>query len=514
MSTLADKFFSFDRALESHGIPPCSRWWREGLRTWLDSYEAGNALELWAAVGRGAAKSTIIYKLGLFFSLYGNFTIPEGERHFAIVLSRLKEECGKGLAIIDRWLTLLGVSHTRAGDVIELDDRPVGLRVCAASVAAASGWRAFFVGCDEFAKWATNGVDTLDAGEVRSSAIAMSATHARAPIVTMSSAWGAAGEFYDAIMSGTDATRVCLGPAPTWIAAEGHITEAECRAKEQDSRRFAREYSCEFSASASSAFDSDDVRAAIGMAVPDGARGETVVLIDPSSGGGDTFSYCLANWIVPKVARFETDSIWDRSSGRYLDVPRNDPSGARIPIEVVEEDFKPVLQLFKMGGFTGAFRGRLSADVICDAIVKLAREHGARRVYSDQFEQIGLSALFMARGMYFTSLSWTQPSKQTAAERTRFFLREKRLALPNNPTLAAQLVAFEERISPSGSLTFSGKRGGTSTDDLAMLALLAARADFDGLISGSPSHARSRPRRWPDGSIMQTGRSNVAAFFG
>jgi len=162
--------------LAARGGPPLTSWWCDrSVGAWLDAYEQRHVLEFWACVGRGAAKSTVLYLLALFFTLLGSFEVPLGERHFAIVLSRLKEEATKGIAIISHWLTLLGIAHRVVGDVIELADLPRGIRVVAASVAAASGWRAFFIGCDEYSKWASSGLDELNAGEVRSSAIAMTA---------------------------------------------------------------------------------------------------------------------------------------------------------------------------------------------------------------------------------------------------------------------------------------------------------------------------------------------------
>lgn len=239
--TLRDRFVAFDDRLAQLGVPPLTAWWRDGIGRWLDDYEAGGTLELVACVGRGAGKSSALYKLTLFFALLGDFVVPLGERHFAIVLSRLKEEASKGLDIISRWLAVLGEPHRIAGDVIELSSLPRGIRIVAASVAATSGWRAFFVAKDERSKWPAGGVDERDAEEIDTSAAAMTATHARAPIVSFGSAWARTGAFYEAIKAGSNAHRIVLGPTPTWIAAP-HISEADTRRKEPNEERHAREY--------------------------------------------------------------------------------------------------------------------------------------------------------------------------------------------------------------------------------------------------------------------------------
>ncbi|HSY22754.1 MAG TPA: hypothetical protein VK841_11595 [Polyangiaceae bacterium] len=243
--SLRTRFLEFDDALAARGVPPLTDWWRAGIGAWLDAYEFRHVLELWAAVGRGAAKSTTLYKLDTFFTLFVDFVIPPGERHYAIVLSRLKEEAAKGIAIIHGWLVLLGIPHRLAGDVIELEEMPRGIRVVAASVAAASGWRAFFVGKDERSKWPASDVEEREAEEIDTSASAMTATHDCAPVLSFGSAWGALGGFYEAISSGSDGAKFVLGPAPTWIAAP-HISEASTRRKERDPSKWAREYACEF----------------------------------------------------------------------------------------------------------------------------------------------------------------------------------------------------------------------------------------------------------------------------
>ena len=151
-------------SLPECGVPPLTTWWRVHVGAWLDAYESLGVLQFWACVGRGASKSTVLYKLAVFFALFGDAHVPPGERHYAIVLSRLKEEASKGLVIIASWLRMLGVRHHPAGDVIDLDDVPRGIRVVAASVAATSGWRSFFVGRDERSKWPSSDMDERDAG--------------------------------------------------------------------------------------------------------------------------------------------------------------------------------------------------------------------------------------------------------------------------------------------------------------------------------------------------------------
>ena len=153
--SIASDFLAFDDALGRVGVPPLSQWWRNEATRFLTAHERGEATEWWCCAGRGGAKSTASYKLALFQTLFGQFNIPSDERHYAICISRTRDEAGKGVAIVCNWLTKLGITYRAVGDsIIELHDSPRGIRIVSASVGAASGWRAYHLACDEFAKFA------------------------------------------------------------------------------------------------------------------------------------------------------------------------------------------------------------------------------------------------------------------------------------------------------------------------------------------------------------------------
>lgn len=455
--SLRDEFIAMDDRLARFGVPRLTAWWREGLGDWLDQYEAGRVLELLACAGRGSAKSTALYKLALFFTLFGDFTVPAGERHYAVVLSRLKEEAGKGLDIIGRWLDLLGVAHRPAGDVIEVGESR-GIRVVAASVAGASGWRAFFVAKDERSKWATSGIEERDAEEIDTSASAMTATHENAPTVSAGSAWVVGSAFHDAVTAGSDERRTVLGPAPTWIAAP-HVSESSTRRKERDPRRWAREYACEFQASVAGAFDADEVDRAF-RAPPKGyVECPKVLLLDPTAGSSDTYAWCAIGWRLPR----------DGQEGH--------------PQLVVEE---------ATGIDRATSRGWTSGGMV-KCVVAFARKHRVVAIHSDQFERFALASAFGERGFAFHPHNWTAASKESAVARVRQWLRDGTLVLPTLKRLRTELLQFEERFAPSGALTFRGRTGGH--DDFAMLILLAAFVDIERGLPGSPLFEVERQRR-------------------
>jgi hypothetical protein len=443
--SLREQFFAFDDALAARGVPPLTGWWRGGIGRWLDAYERGQVLELIACVGRGASKSTAMYKLALFFTLFGAFQIPPGERHFAIVLSRLKEEAAKGISIIAHWLTLLGVPHHLAGDVIELDQMPRGIRVVAASVAATSGWRAYFVAKDERSKWPASGVEEREAEEIDASAGAMTATHAFAPLVSFGSAWGAFGGFYDAVRAGSDAGRVVLGPAPTWIAAP-HITEESTRKKERLESRWRREYACEFQESTEESF--------FPVALIDRARRATEGDLLPESGTGYTAAM---------------DPSLGRNSWTLVVVGhRQDGYRRRASIVVAREWRMPMGSHFDM------------AEMM-ERVARVVRPY-TDEVLTDQYHGESLAAIADRLELGIT-VTVDKPSQAERIERYESLLTrlsDDEIELHAEPLLRRDLISVKRRYTPSGFIVHLPESHGGRHADFAPSTILALSKTKEG----------------------------------
>ena len=435
MGALASKFFAFDKRLaKAADEPESSPWWREQISRYLDALEAGQATEFWSCVGRGGAKSTATYKLALFFTVAGEFKVPPAQRHFAIILSRTKQEAAKGNDIISKWLTALGFSHRFTGDAIELDAKNRGIRVVSANVGAASGWRAFFVGCDEYAKWSfeSNSTD-YDADEILGSARAMSATHSSAPILVCSSPWLDQGTFYDAISKGDADGRIVAGPAASWVANPA-ITEESARRKERNPRMFARDYGCSFVSEFSDGFfPSDDVKACtdIGRSPEMQINGpvpawQYAMAIDPAF-VGDRFALVAAH-------------------------AEPGPHGGRVVVDLVK--------------VLGRTAGRpLSPEVAVGETVRWRKLlPGMSRVVSDQHEASSLAAAFQARGISLAVEPWTMSNKLAQFSRVRNLMVDGRLRLPDDPELRRELSGIGLRCTPSGNETIGSR---TAHDDRA-----------------------------------------------
>ena len=551
---MRQRFIAFDNLLVSKGVKPCTVWWRDGIGAWLDRYEQHGVLEFWACVGRGAAKSAALCKLALFFTIEGDFEIPPGEMHYAVILSRRKDEAAKSVQIMARWLELLGIHGRRrtlteregegpaakirvTGYLIDFIEMRRGIRVAAANVQATSGWRAFFVAKDERSKWRMSGIDEEDAEEIDTSAVAMTATHSRAPIISVGSAWGTEGAFYEmfkkqkVVAGQTVQPRYAhvLGPTPTWIAAP-HITEESLRAKERNKRKFLREFGSIFQPGENSAFDEDLVEAAFDkpcgtcdcadvqpnrreevcgkcdrtirywcglrkdhqgwhqdVRLMDGLGGrpihishfercQKVLLIDPTAGGSDTFAWAIVGWryLLP---RFPLDYSDKDLAGKV------NPEGETTYRLVV--DFVDGIQDATAKGFT--------SEAIIKKIALEGQVHSVKKVFSDQYAQFGLDALFRKEGFEFSAHTWGNKSKELAMERVRAWLADHMLVFgdaggdddgPSFAKMKHEMLAFDEKIAKSGALTFQGRRGGH--DDFAMLVMLAAIVDIEKGLPGSP----------------------------
>jgi hypothetical protein len=443
MTTLRTQFLNFDDRLAKLAVPPLTPWWRAGIGEWLDAYERGHVLELVACVGRGSAKSTALYKLATFFTLFGAFIVPPGERHFAIVLSRLKEEASKGIDIIASWLGLLGVAHRPSGDVIELVDKPRGIRVVAASVAAASGWRAYFVGKDERSKWPASGVEEREAEEIDTSAGAMTATHALAPVLSFGSAWGAFGSFYEAVRTGTDAHRVVLGPTPTWVAAP-HISEDSTRRKERDACKWAREYACVFQESTEESL--------YPVSLID--RAMRVELGD--IGPGDATEYAAA--MDPSLGR----NAWTLA----IAARRSVNGRAKASIVLAREWRKPVGQHFDMAGMIGEIAGLVAPYT--------------SEVVTDQFHGESLQAIAQRLRLDVSIIV----DKPTAAERLERYeslltrLSDDEIELPNDRRVRADLLSVKRKFTPAGfGIHLPTTSDGRHTDYAPSIVLAIARIE-------------------------------------
>lgn len=424
-----------DAELAKHGVPPMSPRWREEARRFYLHPTA----RLWVGcIGRGAGKNLMGVKCDIAETLYSDIVVPPGERHFAINISENKDECAKTLRITDAYLTFLGVPHTTTADTIELTGelRDRGIRILAARIGAASGWRSFGYTFQEPAKWNSEG--TNPAGETHVSTKAMTVTHPYARGRVFSSPMGHVGFFSDLIDLGDTEDQV-LSQGATWEFNET-VSEEQTHRLERDPRRHAREYGGKRQAAALGVHEPDDVAWIFRPRPEPKARERRVCIIDAASGGVDRFTWCALGWDVAA------------DDSRYLMLDALDALNA------------------------AALRAKGSTHAV-DRVVAFCEEHSIKSIHGDQRDAFHLRDAFAARGLHFTEHTWG-PNKSAAVEVTRRWVRDRVLACVPHDDLRKELLMFEETMTASGTLTFAAR--GSGHDDYVSLLVTAAMADLAG----------------------------------
>ncbi len=235
MTASAASLFELDARLAAAGHHPLTVFWREQLARF---YGHTSAHTLVGRVGRGGAKSHTSAKVALNETLFGDWAIPPGERHFWAFASRTKDEATQRLLLLESFLRALRVRFETKGDEIALLDSPRGFRVFACQVGAVSGFRCFGYSADELAKWNVEGVNP--SGEVCASLNAMTITHPGARRLLVSSPLGLS-DYHAQRFDRGDATDQVTVYAPSWVANPDGITEPATHDAEPDERIRKRE---------------------------------------------------------------------------------------------------------------------------------------------------------------------------------------------------------------------------------------------------------------------------------
>jgi hypothetical protein len=390
------------------GIPALTSWWRPTLKRW---YEHDTARALIAQVGRGGAKSHTSAKVGVNETLFGDWKVPPGERHYWAYVAKNKDEAGQRLTLIESLLRALSIPFHVSGDEIALDDLPRGFRVFACQVGAVSGFRCYGYSADELAKW--QGADYSNpAGEVCTSLGAMTITHPGARRLLISSPFGTDGYHYERMREGDNANQLCA-QAASWIANPDGITEATTRAVEPDPKKHSREYGAIASSIISNMLEEKDVRACFGRKLVGQRQASGFIAIDASSLRGDSFA-----WLEGRLT-----------------------SAAEIEVTHV-------------GGWDDEQQRGLTMQAVVDHLAERCRELGTQFVFGDQRESASLAALFAQHQIELKSFAWSEPSKDAAVVTVRRWMREGKLALCEHDQLKHELLTTRAKLTPGGRVIY------------------------------------------------------------
>lgn len=496
---LCREFRKLDRRLVRAGFPPTSPWWMETLERYLRS----GVMQLVARVGRRGGKSSTLCRLAVLLALAVKWPIPPGDIGFVVFVSVRTEDANARLTTIEAILRALGVAFRRSDATIYLEDRPIAFRCLPATVAAASGPTSIAVIADEVAKWRNADGTANPASEVLATLRPTLATMARhgARIVLSSSPFGLLDAHCEAFDRGDGPDQV-VAFAESWIA-NPTLTEDETRRLEPNARVWSREYGAIPSASAAAAFDPADVDACFRPRADGLVLGTSILVVDPSSGRGDPFTWAACRWAWPTIAQPERQQRTPvhavvGADGMTRLFPIDDGRTGGGP--VIDRD-RAVLIVEAVEGVDVKFDASAAGAVYTRAAAT-ARRYGARRAFGDQRDLLACHSEFARRSIRYESLAWTAESKRIGVEILRRWLADRRLVLPDHAKLREQLIGFEARILPSGYETYAGRRG--SHDDYCALLITAALAEHEGYLPDSPM------RRGSDGPRMLTEADRIA----
>lgn len=494
------KLWALDDLLAERGFPKFSPWWRAELTRFFRALAAGRVRQWVPRVGRRGGKSTVWFKVGTAWGLFGPWSIPSGDRAVIAFVSVSRDEAAQRLRAIGDALRALGEQFSQRNEEIELGSRPVVFKVFSCSTTGVVGFTSIAVICDETARWENRDSGANPAREVVGSLRPTLATVPFGFLILSSSPWSQDDFHAQAFDAGDTETQI-TSYAPSWIANPS-LSETDTRSLEPDERIWRREFLAEPQAAVAAALDPDAITRAQ-REVPAGlVCAPPIVCVDMSDGRGDATAWAAVRW------------AWSKGEPRYLsrrvcvssrirdargdlieyDEPVRDADGRLVENPNYSGPPAPILIVGPVRSIVGKFWQSIrSADLVA-RIAADARAWGARAVIGDQRSDYALEPLFAGHGLRFGSLAWSAPSKVQAVTRLRSWLRDGQIILPKPSDgdaaarLSTELAAFQERLSPSGNVVYGG-RSGVHDDHVATL-LTAAMADAHAMVPASPTAPR------------------------
>jgi hypothetical protein len=487
-------------AVGHHGLTP---WWAPTLERF---YAHPTARTLVARVGRAGAKSFTAAKIGLNETLFGDWSIPPGERHFWAYVSRNKDEAAQRLLVLAYFLRALGVPFDVSGDEIALRDMPRGFRVFACQVGAVSGFRCYGYSADELAKWQAGTDHANPAAEVCSSLNAMCVTHPGARKLLISSPFGTLDYHYERFERGDAADQV-VARAESWVANPDGITEAQTHSAEPDERVWAREYAAIPGDTITGNWFGDAALARAVAPLPDGPA-----VVRPAT---------RTTRIVMHVSECVAAQGWLQPGGCQCGdgTAPDDPfvNGVRYTIALDQafqhDRFAWAVASSQLGDWdsvaqrraprvtriheVGAWRpDRSPREMLRRVRAEVCRRYHTDRVYIDQHGGLAVLELCRDVGLSAVIVPWTggdgETSKATRYRAVRLAMLEGAFRIPSDPDLLRELREVRGTLLPSGGERIEVPRSALGHGDRVSALVLAGSIS----LAHSPDLAPSRESEW------------------
>ncbi|HEX2875157.1 MAG TPA: hypothetical protein VHP33_28090 [Polyangiaceae bacterium] len=483
---------------------------RRDPASWIAENQSANRhqrRELWARVGRRGRKSFTMAFVAIFEALYGGherYLVPGEQGLIAIIskdvagsnlVARFCQLHAEALGIATNWTSIGSVR------VLELTGIPFGIACFACNAKAPRGFAVPVVILDEPAHWATDEGFLNSDDDVLSAIKPAMAQFPDAKLMGISTPLAKVGlhhEMVEANLGENADPKVLAVEGPTW-EWNPDISEARTHELEKDTDLHLREYGAKPRDSRTAALPGPAISAAQRY-LPAGLRMMTpVVCVDFSSGRGDGCVWARVCWAhqddVPEVL---SERRYLPGFGHYWEPVTND-AGETTP----NPEYKPTPPLLVVGPLQhqlGKFWQSLPSSDLVARMVRDAKSWGLPPggiFIGDQAQNYALEPLFAQHGYRFISVAWTQPNKVAAVLRIKRWLRDGQLCLPmptEGPAAArldVEARAYEERVLPSGALTYAAPGNGHD-DHVAAALMTPAIADSLNLLPHSPTAPRSR----------------------
>lgn len=215
---------------------------------------------------------------------------------------------------------------------------------------------------------------------------------------------------------------------------------------------------------------------------------QSVLVVDLASGGTtskDRITFGAGNYMVDERGKYVLRSdgtVQISRAAHNFGEPMENP------------DWRPspggqYLDLHSVDFIDGGFGTNMSGDAIADMIAAAAKRAKALEIHGDQRERLFFSSAMQRRGLRFVEHPWTSASKPKAVELVRRWLLDRTLHISCvSPAVAemfkAEMLGFEERVNPSGQLTFGAR--GEKHDDFVALLITLAHVELEQGLPSSP----------------------------
>lgn len=498
------RLWQLEETLVAAGFPPLPQWWRHEIARF---YRSGKRRWVVSKGRRVYASTGAAPRLGVAEMLFGEHPHLPGTPPLTYAFLSVKlDEAAKRLRGVTAILDVLGEPYVTRAETVELANRPAVFSVVAANLRTAVGDTVAFAWCDEVSRWRDSETGANPAHEIIGSLAPALATLPDAKLFLVSSPLSK-DDFHAKAFALGETPAQCVSFGATW-EINPHLTEEQTHELEPDYKTWRREYAAIPQEGASPAFEREHVLRCV-RAVPVGSTWWPPIGVLDSAAGksakGDQMTWgVVANARPPKPAEFLTRRVprqnHCRIGGRdvVIDDPyetvedyQRDAHGGPVRNPEYNAPRTPIMVMTAIDSVSGVFASELDSGRLWDRVGRFYISRGVRDVFGDCYiEPMAIKEL-RRFGIRYHGQKWSNESKARAVYRIRQLMADEALILPNHEKLIAEALAFQERILPSGAVTFNAR--GAGKDDHIDLVLNACLADDDHRLPGSALHV-SRQR--------------------